>query len=126
VLFRSEGIEERTGLQQMVRQATRGADNLKMKIESRSAEINHVDTCALRNNLTLNRKKSTEIVFADTRKKSQVAASPPMAGITRVTSLKVLGVAITNGMSASNHVRAVVTDCSQSLYALRLAHSRLE
>ena len=68
----------------------------------------------------LNRKKSTEIVFVDTRRKRQVAAFPPMPGIPRVTSIKVLGVTFTNGLSASNHVRGVVTNCSQTLYALKV------
>jgi len=69
---------------------------------------------------TLNRKKSTEIVFVDTRRRRQAAASPPMPGIPRVTSIKVLGVTVTNGLSASDHVRGVITTCSQTLYALRV------
>jgi len=40
------------------------------------------------NNLTPNRKKSTEIKSVDTRRKHQVGASPPISGISRVTSLK--------------------------------------
>ena len=71
-------------------------------------------------NLTLNRKKSTEIVFVDTLKKRQVAASPPLPGTPRVTAIKVLGVTVTNGLSASDHVRGVITNCSQTLYALRV------
>jgi len=82
-------------------------------VESRPAEIDHFETWSLRNNLTLNGKKSTESVFVDTRRKRQVAASPPMPVIPRVKSLKLLGVAV-------NNFRGVVTDCSQTLYA----HSR--
>ena len=92
----------------------------EMNVESRSAEIDHIESWAHKNNLTLNRKKSTEIVFVDTRRKRQVAANQPMPGIARVTSVKVLGVTVTNGLSASDHVRGVVTSCSQTLYALRV------
>ena len=92
----------------------------EMNVESRSAEIDHIDTWALKNNLTLNRKKSTEIIFVDKRKKRQVAASPPLPGIPRVTSIKVLGVTVTDSLSASDHVRGVITNCSQTLYALRI------
>jgi len=83
---------------------------LAMNVELWFAEIDHVETWALRNNLTLNRKKSTEIVFVDTRRKRQVAASPPMPVIPCIKSLKVLGVTGTNGLSASDHVRGVVTN----------------
>lgn len=49
----------------------------------------------------------------------------PVSGIPRVTSFKVLGVTvtITNALSAFRHVRGVVTNCSQTLYALRALHS---
>jgi len=36
-------------------------------VDSRAAEINNIDTWARKNNLTLNRKKSQEIVFTDCR-----------------------------------------------------------
>jgi hypothetical protein len=91
-----------------------------INVESRSAEIDHIEAWALKNNLTLNRKKSKEIIFVDTRRKRGVAAFPPMPGIPLVTSLKVLGVTLTNGLSASDHVRGVMTNCSQTLYALRV------
>jgi hypothetical protein len=42
--------------------------------ESLSAEIDHIEAWALENNLTLNRKKSKEIIFVDTRRKREVAA----------------------------------------------------
>ena len=37
-----------------------------------------------------------------------------------VTSLKILGVTMTNGLSASGHVRDVIRSCAQTLYALRV------
>ena len=40
--------------------------------------------------------------------------------VTSITSIKILGVTITNGLSASDHVRDVITSCAQTLYALRV------
>jgi len=45
---------------------------------------------------------------------------PPMTDIVRVTSLKILGVTMTNGLSASEHVRDITRSCAQTLYALRV------
>jgi len=89
-------------------------------VDSRAAEMNNIDTWAQKNNLTLNRKKSQEIVFTDSRRRRQIALPLPMADIIRVTFIKILGVAITNGLSASDHVRDVITSCAQTLYALRV------
>ena len=70
--------------------------------------------------LSLNRTKSKEIVVVDTKRKRQVVSYPTLPGIVRVTSLKVLGVIVTNGLSASDHVRGVIANCAQTLYALRV------
>jgi hypothetical protein len=43
-----------------------------------------------------------------------------MPGILRVTSPKVLGVTVTNGLSASDHVPGVITNCSETLHVLRI------
>ena len=45
---------------------------------------------------------------------------PTLSGIERVDSLKVLGVTVTNSLSASDHIRGVITKCAQTLYALRV------
>jgi len=47
---------------------------------------------------------------------------PPLSipGIVRVTTLKILGVTFTNGLSASNHIREIITNCAQTLHALRV------
>ena len=68
----------------------------------------------------LNRNKSKEIVFTDPRRRRQVEPPHPMPDIVRVTSLKILGVTMTNGLSASYHVRDVMSSCAQTLYALRV------
>ena len=44
------------------------------------------------NNLQLNRDKTKEIIFVDKRRKRSVSEPPVLPGITRVTSLTVLGV----------------------------------
>ena len=43
--------------------------------DSRSAELDNIETWARTNNLTLNRMKSKEIVFVDTKRKRQDAAT---------------------------------------------------
>jgi len=43
----------------------------------------------------------------------------PIPSIVRITTLKILGVTLTNGLSASNHISEIVTNCAQSLHALR-------
>jgi len=93
-------------------------------VDSRSAEFNNIETWARKNNLTLNRSKSKEIVFIDRKRKRETAPPPEMAGIVRVTSLKILGVTVTNKLSASDHVHDVINNCAKSLYALRVLRAR--
>ena len=95
---------------------------LAVNADSRSAEIDNIKTWARTNSLTLNRTQSKEIVVMDTKRKRLVASYPSLPEIVRVTSLKVLGV---NGLSASDHVRGVITNCAQALCTLRVlrAHS---
>ena len=88
--------------------------------ESRSVEMNNIETWARTNNLALNRTKSKEIVFVDKKRKRQVASPPLLPGIDRVSFIKVLGVTVTNGLAVSDHVRGVITNCAQTLYALRV------
>jgi len=90
-------------------------------VDSRSAEVNNIEMGAWKNNLTLNRSKSKEIVFIDSKRKCEAAPPPEMAGIVRVTSL---GVTVTNELSASDHVRDVIINCAKSLYALRVLRAR--
>ena len=60
---------------------------LASNLDSRSAEVDNIETWARTNNPTLNRTKTKEVVFVDTRRKRQVAAPPALPGIVRVTSL---------------------------------------
>jgi len=45
---------------------------------------------------------------------------PQTRDIRRMTSIKLLGVTMTNHMSAGEHVRDVISKCAQSLHALKL------
>jgi hypothetical protein len=95
-----------------------------INVDSRTAEVENIEAWARTNNLTLNRSKTKEIIFIDKRRRLQVAPPPPMADIIRVTSLKILGVSITNGLSASGHVHDVIRSSAQILYALRVLRAR--
>ena len=87
-------------------------------VDTQSAEIDNIETWARENNLMLNRTKMKEIIFVDTKRRRQVAAPPALPGIDRVTSLKILGVTMTNDISVSDHIRHIISDCTQTLYAL--------
>jgi len=89
-------------------------------VDSRDAEINNVELWARTNNLALNRSKTIEVVFTDNRRRRQVEQPPLLPGIVRTTSIKILGVTVTDGLSASDHVRGVISSCAQTLYALRV------
>ena len=65
------------------------------------------------NNLQLNCAKTKEIIFVDKRRKRSVFEPPLLPGITRVTSMRILGVTLTTGLSASDHVRDVISKSAQ-------------
>ena len=58
-------------------------------------------------------------VTAFIRKRTATPPSP-LPGITRCTTLKILGVTITNGLSMAEHIHGVISSCSQTLHALRV------
>jgi hypothetical protein len=89
-------------------------------VDSRTAEISNVETWACHNNLMLNSAKTKEIVFVDRHRRRQTQQPPPLSDIARVTSIKILGVTWTTGLSTSEHVGDVINRCAQSLYAIRV------
>ena len=91
--------------------------------QSRAAELNHVAQWAQVNNLQLNRAKSTEIIFSNSRHKRSGCHPPELPDIKRVTTITILGVTITNHLSISEHVSGVITKCAQSLHALKILRS---
>jgi len=92
-------------------------------VNTRMAEINNIKTWACANNLALNLTKNVEIVFADSKRRRQVQLPSPLATISRVSSVKVLGVTIRSQMSVSEHVSTVISSCAKSIYALRTLRS---
>jgi len=89
-------------------------------VSSRDVELDHVDRWAECNNFRLNSAKFAEIIFTDSKRRTDYILPPPIPGISRVTTIKILGITITNHLSMGEHVRDVIGKCAQSLYALKL------
>jgi hypothetical protein len=93
-----------------------------------AAEIANVEDWATANNLSMNRKKSAEIVFVAPRSRRDTAIPPPaVPGFQRVESIKALGVTISRRFSVTDHVDHLLASCAQTLFALRtLRHHGLQ
>ena len=63
----------------------------------------------------LNRDKTKEIFFTKKR-----MPPPPCPGIERVTSLRILGVIVSDRMTAADHVTMLLSSCSSLLYPMLL------
>ena len=88
--------------------------------QSCSTEIDNFEKWATENNLVLNRKKSVEIVFVASRSRRTVDIPPPaVPSITRVDSIKALGVTISRTFSVTQHVENLLAACAQTTFALR-------
>jgi len=75
-------------------------------------QMDHIGEWAERNSLILlNRSKSAEIFFTDSRKRRSVVPPSPLPDIARVQSLKVLGVTISSSLSLSEHVNSDEVNC---------------
>ena len=62
---------------------------------TRLAEIEHIESWSKDNNLsylTLNRSKTVEVISVDKKRKLTATLPLPISGISRSTSLKILGV----------------------------------
>jgi len=64
------------------------------------------------NKLALNLLKTKEIVFHRPHP-SKYCLPPPLLGIKRVSSVKLLGVHLTEGLSMDEHVRQTIFVCNQ-------------
>jgi len=85
------------------------------------SELQAVETWALNNNLKLNKSKSMEmIIFPSVRAKARANPIPPIPGIERVDSMKILGITLSSTLSMTTHVKDVTQTASQSLYAIKL------
>ena len=92
-------------------------------VDSRDKEISNVDDWSRANNLTLNHANSVEIIFRDNRKRCCIHPPSPLQGIASVTSLKVLGVTLTDRLSVTAHVDDVVGSSARSMYAINVLRS---
>lgn len=86
---------------------------------SRHAELDQIELWARHNNLKLNRSKCVEIIFTQPRRHRPIHPPSCLPGINRVSSIKILGVIITNKLSVSDHISNVISTCAQSIHALR-------
>ena len=74
-------------------------------------------------NLKVNPAKYKEVVFYDKHHKENAQLPPPLPGIERVMTVKILGVTITNNLSVAEHLHSTISSCAQTLYALRVLRS---
>ena len=47
----------------------------------------------------------------------------PLTGVSQVSSMKMLGITVTETLSMAEHVKALIHNCASSLYALRVLRS---
>jgi len=92
--------------------------------DSRTIELDNIAVWSKANNLKLNRSKCTEIIFSDNKRKKMFEPPSLISGLTRVTSMKILGVTFTNHLSMSDHVNQIVGKCAQTLYAMRILRAQ--
>jgi len=89
-----------------------------VNVDPRLDELANVENRSRRNNLTLNRSKSQEIIFIDGRRKRSIQHPPLLPDINRVSSIKI--VTVSNSLSVCGHVNNIVTSCAQSVQAMRI------
>src|SRR4051812_7483250 len=82
---------------------------------TRQREIENIQIWADINNLKLNKKKSIEVVFYNSKARKQLSISqpPPLPGIPRAEKIKILGVTLENNFSMQAHVDETVSTCAQ-------------
>src|SRR5208282_3898863 len=88
--------------------------------QSCAAEIAHIEKLVKENKLLLNYSKSVEIVFVPPRNHRAVEIPlPAVPSITRVDSIKALGVTISRKFAITQHVDNLLAACAQTLFPLR-------
>ena len=83
---------------------------------SKQAELSNGEAWARANNLKVNTTTYSKVAFFEKRRKMCVQPPPPIPGIERTTTVKILGVTITNNLSVSEHIRTVIGLCTQTIY----------
>jgi len=89
-------------------------------VDTRLDELANVEEWSRKNNLTLDRSKSQEIIFIDRRRKRNIQNPPPLPDISRVSWIKILGVTVSGSLSVCRHADNVITSCAQSIQAMRI------
>jgi len=91
-----------------------------INVDTRLDELANIEEWSRKNNLTLDCSKSQEIIFFDRRRKRSIQHPPPLPDISRVSSIKILGVTVSGSLSVCGHADNVITSCTQSIQAMRI------
>ncbi|MFZ2538515.1 MAG: reverse transcriptase family protein, partial [Oscillospiraceae bacterium] len=97
--------------------------NLTMNIDNYGdirCEIENIESWALDNNLSLNKKKTKEMIFSTTKKLKTTTWPATEDGIDRVTQMRILGVIMKDNLSMKIHVDTLLSECTNKLYAINL------
>ena len=92
-------------------------------ISTRQDELHNIEQWSLANNLKLNRTKSLEIIFVNNRRKHSTQLPAELTDIKRVDSINILGVTVTNTLTVNEHVDRVLSNCAQSVFALKTSRA---
>ena len=85
------------------------------------AELDHVTEWAARCNLSLNQKKTQEMLIRRPRERGGQEAIPgEVPGLPRVQSMVILGVVMTEHIGFEMHIKRICVQARQSMYALRI------
>ena len=86
-------------------------------------ELQAIESWSQDNNVTLNTKKSTEIIIRRPKSRNANLPPPPIPGIQRVDQMVVLGVSVHNQLSFKPSIDSLVSRNAQTFYALRVLRS---
>ena len=91
----------------------------------RELELNNIETWARKNNLKLNKAKSTEIIFTTPR--STKTLPKPLEGIKRVETINILGVIYDSKLGVGGHIDQIITSSIATIQKLKkLLHHGLD
>ena len=86
-----------------------------------ASEVQHIEKWAHKNNLAMNKKKSSEMIIIKPRSNRQIQVSHTVIpGFSRVQSMAALGVTFSHKLSFKDHIDNLLAACAQRLFALRV------
>ena len=88
-------------------------------ISTTESELLNIEQWSKSCNLRLNTSKSCEIILTRPHNRLDVTV-PPIAGIDRVTNLKILGVTLSQRIGFSLHINKICCSAKQAMFALRV------